>query len=153
MERSPVKLLYLRECKYAIIKCKAAEPLVSDDAATVKPKERCSKSKQGGKTTVRTGKRKRQASKSPPEHFDNHLVCSHPTLKGRGHARTLSKHRLNEYGIGNAGESGSHARTSRHAINYLKLNDGLEENIDKPTSPKSHKKKCYLPSRSGPSST
>ena len=65
---------------------------------------------------------------------------------------TLSENRSELYGISDTAEPAVTSRSrrrSRHDIDYLTLNDGLEE--DSVESPKQRKKASYPPNRRGPS--
>ena len=68
--------------------------------------------------------------------------------------RTLTERRLSQYGIGiNASPENSRV-TRKRQVDYLKLNDGLDVTSNEPSSPKPKKrKKNYLPSRSGPTTS
>ena len=68
--------------------------------------------------------------------------------------RTLAERRLNQYGIGNNISSENSRVTCKRQVDYLKLNDGLDVTPYEPSSPKSKKKKKnYVPSRSGPTTS
>ena len=68
--------------------------------------------------------------------------------------RTLAERRLNQYGIGNNVSSENSRVTRKRHVAYLKLNDGLDVTPYEPSSPKSKKKKKnYVPSRSGPTTS
>ena len=67
-------------------------------------------------------------------------------------ARTLAAKRLNQFGIGH-GAAENIRVTRKWQVDYLKLNDGLDDGPEEPTSPKPKRKRNFLPSRSGPSST
>ena len=95
--------------------------------------------KERHKTTCRTGTR--TSVKNPK---------STPAPKKR--VRTLSENRSELYGISHTAEPAVTSRSrhrSRHDIDYLTLNDGLEE--DSMESPKRRKKASYPPNRRGPS--
>ena len=87
-----------------------------------------------------------------------------PTVHGRGKGtsaatksdkpRTLAERRLNQYGIGINDSSENSRVTRKRQVDYLKLNDGLDVTPYEPSSPKSKKKKKnYVPSRSGPTTS
>ena len=68
--------------------------------------------------------------------------------------RTLAERRLNQYGIGINDSSENSRVTRKRQVDYLKLNDGLDVTPYEPSSPKSKKKKKnYVPSRSGPTTS
>ena len=68
--------------------------------------------------------------------------------------RTLAERRLNQYGIGNNVLSQNSRVTRKRQVDYLKLNDGLDVTSYESSSPKSKKKKKnYVPSRSGPTTS
>ena len=67
--------------------------------------------------------------------------------------RTLAERRLNRYGIGNNVSSNNSRVTRKWQVDYLKLNDGLDDTPYEPSSLKSKKKNKYVPSRSGPTTS
>ena len=68
--------------------------------------------------------------------------------------RTLAERRLNQYRIGNNVSSENIRVTRKWQVDYLKLNDGLDVTSYESSSPKSKKKKKnYVPSRSGPTTS
>ena len=68
--------------------------------------------------------------------------------------RTLAERWLNQYGIGNDLSSENSRVTRKRQVDYLKLNDGLDVTSYESSSPKSKKKKKnYVPSCSGPTSS
>ena len=68
--------------------------------------------------------------------------------------RTLAERRLNQDGIGNNVSSDNSRVTRKWQVDYLKLNDGLEDTPYELSSPKSKKKKKNnVPSRSGPTTS
>ena len=68
--------------------------------------------------------------------------------------RTLAERRLNQYGIGNNDSSENSRVTRKWQVDYLKLNNGLDVTPYEPSSPKAKKKKKnYVPSRSGPTTS
>ena len=67
--------------------------------------------------------------------------------------RTLAERWLNQYGIGNNVSSNNSRVTCKWQVDYLKLNDGLDDTPYELSSPKSKKKKNYVPSRSGPTTS
>ena len=67
---------------------------------------------------------------------------------------TLAERWLNQYGIGNNVSSENSRVTCKRQVDYLKLNDGLDVTSYESSSPKSKKKKKnYVPSRSGPTTS
>ena len=144
MQCSSVVLIYVGVSKYAILKpswaCTPPSPktLPGTPAKATKRKPAC-------KTTCRTAK-KRPKKEQPT------VLINKGALKGPHKARTLAERRLNQHEIGS--ELPSNTRVTRKKqVDYYKLNDGLDETPEEPTSPKPRKKQSYLPSRSGPSST
>ena len=68
--------------------------------------------------------------------------------------RTLAERRFNQYGIGNNVSPNNSRVTRKRQIDYLKLNDGLDDTPYELSSPKTkRKKKNYVPSRSGPTTS
>ena len=68
--------------------------------------------------------------------------------------RTLAERWLNQYGIGNNVSSNNSRVTRKRQVDYLKLNDGLDDTPYELSSPKSKKKKKnYVPSCSGPTTS
>ena len=68
--------------------------------------------------------------------------------------RTLAERWLNQYGIGNNVSSNNSRVTRKWQVDYLKLNDGLDDTPYELSSPKSKKKKKnYVPSHSGPTAS
>ena len=68
--------------------------------------------------------------------------------------RTLAERRLNQYGIGNNISSNNSRVTCKRHVDYLKLNDGIDDTPYELSSPKSKKKKKnYVPSCSGPTTS
>ena len=68
--------------------------------------------------------------------------------------RTLAERRLNQYGIGNYVSSNNSRITHKRQVDYLKLNDGLDDSPYELSSLKSKKKKKnYVPSHSGPTTS
>ena len=68
-------------------------------------------------------------------------------------SRTLAERRLNQYGIGNNASPNNSRVTHKRQVDYLKLNDGLDDTPYELSSPKSKKKKNHVPSRSGPTTS
>ena len=64
--------------------------------------------------------------------------------------KTLSEQRLDKYGIGGAPPLTT-SRTRQKKVDYLRLNDGLEETTECVKSPTAKRRRTHLPSRSGPS--
>ena len=68
--------------------------------------------------------------------------------------RTLAERRLSQYGIGINASTENSRVTRKWQVDYLKLNDGLDVTSNEPSSPKPKKrKKNYVPSRSGPTTS
>ena len=141
VQQSSIILIYVSISKYAVLK----------PSWTVKPSEentptptKSRKRKAPAKITCRSGnkrsKRETAAASAPTSNSGTGPVKR---------TRTLAEKRLNQYGIG-----GISTRTTRKKqVDYLKLNDGLGDPENEPTSPRPKKKRSYVPSRSGPSST
>ena len=77
------------------------------------------------------------------------------TAKGSGkRSQTLETARRSRYGVGKSKvdteEYGRGKRTKGQSVNYLKLNEGYDDDLDETPSP-SPKKAKHLPVRSGPS--
>ena len=82
-----------------------------------------------------------------------HGKCTTTAIKG-DKPRTLAERRLNQYRIGNNVSSNNNRVTRKRQVDYLKLNDGLDDTPYEPSSPKSKKrKKTYVPSRSSPTAS
>ena len=120
---------------------------------TVKPPEEITptptksrKRKAPAKTTCRSGnKRSKRETVAPSAPINN------SGTRSDRRTRTLAEKRLNQYGIG--GDRVSTRTTRKKQVDYLKLNDGLDDPENEPTSPKPKRKRSYVPSRSGPSIT
>ena len=68
--------------------------------------------------------------------------------------RMLAERRFNQYGIGNNDSSENSRVTRKRQVDSLKLNDGLDVTPYESSGPKSKKKKKnYVPSRSGPTTS
>ena len=141
VERSTVLLIYVGVSKYAIIQSK---PKIPHDIG--KP----SNTKKVGKTKKKTTPKKRtcrsNTRKTAP--VTNNPIGVRPT---RSIGRTLSEQRHDRYGIGIASTT-TNSRTRQKKVDYLKLNDGLEEPPETVKSPRPKRRRTYLPLRSGPSS-
>ena len=134
-----VTLLFLSPTVYGIIK-KIRTPDRSQQTASTSRTTTNTKAPKSGKVTCRSssGASKRGSSS-----------CSKGRGRGRGKtARTLSDSREENFGIPPATIPRTSRRT-RATIDYLSLNDGLDE--EQPTSPKRKRRANYRP-RSGPSS-
>ena len=146
VQRSSVVLVYVGINKYAILRpAWTVKPLdiPTPDVQTNPSKTR--KRKTVTKTTCRAGnKRTKKAADT--------LAVPASTPKPTRRARTLAEKRLNQYGI-KGGEIASSRTTRKRHVDYLKLNDGYDEPENEPVSPRPKRKRSYVPSRSGPSST
>ena len=148
VQKSSIVLIYVGINQYAVLKPSwavkpAAEITPAPTPAKTPRKNRRKESTT--KTTCRTtGKRVRKESASSSE---SSSVCRKQPAR---RTRTLAERRFNQFGIG-GGDSGSTITTRKKQVDYVKLNDGFPE--DEATSPKPKRKRTYLPSRSGPSST
>ena len=134
-----VNLLFLDETTYGIIrKIRVPNP------STIEQKTPVSKSRQKNtKTTCRESGRKKNTKPKTKQSSDT------PSSRGR-RTRTLSESRQASFGIQSlpvTTRTSSHTRT---AVDYLSLNDGLED--DDLSSPRRKKKQTYRPG-SGPSAT
>ena len=140
IERSAVLLIYVGVSKYAIIQTK---PKIPYNMGNV------SKSGKGGSSKRKKPVVKKQTCRSTARKT---TASSTPTRKQptRTKSRTLSEQRQQKYGIGGA-PSSSTSRTRKKRVDYLQLNDGLEEPPETSKSPKPKRRRTYLPSRSGPS--
>ena len=129
-----VNLVFLGPTKYGIIKnIRTPHPQV--------PKAPTTSSKRSkGKVTCRNGSRGRKAPRGKS--------TSSGTRPSRSSSRTLSLLRQQNYGI-NPSPSPRVSKRTRPQIDYLTLNDGLEE--DAPISPKCRRRNSARP-RSEPSS-
>ena len=68
--------------------------------------------------------------------------------------RTLAERQFNQYGIGNNVSPNNSRVTRKRQIDYLKLNDGLDDTPYELSSPKTkRKKKNYVPSCSSPTTS
>ena len=134
VDRSSVLLIYVGVSKYAIIQ---AKPKIPYDIG--KPPN----SKKRGRTTKKTTPKKRtcRSNKQKPTEKPKNTKSS---------GRTLSEQRLNKFGIGSTVTT-TNSRTRQKKVDYLKLNDGLEEPTDSVKSPTPKHRRTHLPSRSGPS--
>ena len=143
VERSTVLLIYVGVSKYAIIQSKPKIPYDIGKPSTTK---RGGKTKTKTKTTPR--KRTCRSNTRKPTTGTNNSIGTRCT---RSSGRTLSEQRHDKYGIGSASMS-TNSRTRQKKVDYLKLNDGLEEPPETIKSPTSKRRHTHLPSRSGPSS-
>ena len=133
-----VNLLFLDETTYGIIrKIRAPNP------STVEQKTPVGKSRQKTmKTTCRESGRKRNIKSKTKQTTDTPSSC------GR-RMRTLSESRQASFGIQTPPVVTRTSRRTRTAVDYLTLNDGLEDDV---SSPRRKKKPTYRPG-SGPSVT
>ena len=95
---------------------------------------------------------KRNVVKLRVEQAPEPVLKNQSTPAPKKRARTLSENRSELYGISDTAEPAVTSRSrhrSRRDIDYLTLNDGLEE--DSVESPKWRKKASYPPNRRGPS--
>ena len=140
VERSAVLLIYVGVSKYAIIQSK---PKIPYDI--VKP----SNTKKGGKIKKKTTPKKRTV-RSNTRNTSSATSSSIGARPTRSRARTLSEQRHDKYEIGGAPTT-TNSRTHQKKVDYLKLNDGLEEPPETVKSPTPKRRHTHLPSRSGPS--
>ena len=142
VQRSRVVLIYVGISKYAVLKPSWMVKPPAEVTTTPTP-TKSRKRRTPAKITCRTvGKRAKK---------DNTVPLNASRTQPVRRTRTLAEKRLSQFGIG--GEACSTRSTRRKQVDYLKLNDGYESAEDEPTSPKPKRRKSYLPSRSGPSST
>ena len=137
-------LIYVGVSKYAVLK--PSWTIKTPETSPITPTKN-RKRKAASKTTCRSGgkhAKKESVTPTPPGAPRN----TRPVRN----SRTLAEKRMNQYGIG-GGEWNSTRVTRKKQVDYLKLNDGLDEINNEPISPKPKKKCNYLPSHSGPSST
>ena len=144
VQRSSVVLIYVGQSKYAVLK-PSWTVKTPEVPVFLKTPSKSRKRKAPVKTTCRSSGKHTKTKTSTP------VVPTSGTQPVR-HTRSLSEKRLNQYGIG-GGEVTSARITRKKHVDYLKLNDGLREPDDESISPKPKKKRSYLPSCSGPSST
>ena len=149
-KRSSVQLIYVGISKYAIIKlAPQPEPSNTVNEPVATPRKR----KFTGKTTCRTTQKR--ANKDP---------AFPPTMCGRGRGtsvatnsdkpRTLAERWLSQYRIGINASTENSRVTRKWQVDYLKLNDVLDVASNEPSSPKpKKKKKNYVPSHSGPTTS
>ena len=141
MQRSSIVLIYVSVSKYAVLK-PSWTVKTPEESPQTPTKNR--KRKAPSKTTCRSeSKRAKKDSVTP--------TVSNSTRPVK-RTRTLAEKRLNQFGIG-SGEQSSTRITRKRQVDYFKLNDGLDDTDDILISPKPKKKRNYLPSCSGPSST
>ena len=134
-----INLVFLDHTTYGIIKNIRAPNPRTDDINKTPPTPAQNQKKQRGKTTCRDSSRGRHPRKRSED--------KNNTTRGNKHM-TLSESRHATFGI--TAPATRSVRSSRLPIDYLTLNDGLDENT--PISPKRQKKNTYRP-RSGPSAT
>ena len=134
-----INLVFLDHTTYGIIKNIHAPNPRTDDINKIPSMPAQNQKKQRGKTTCRDNSRSRHPRKCGED--------KNNTTRGSKHM-TLSESRHATFGI--TAPATRSVRSSRQPIDYLTLNDGLDENT--PISPKHRKKNTYRP-RSGPSAT
>ena len=134
-----INLVFLDHTTYGIIKNIRAPNPRTDDINKIPPTPAQYQKKQRGKTMCRDNSQGRHPRKRS-EDKNNTTHGSKLT--------TLSESRHATFGI--TAPATRSVRSSRQPIDYLTLNDGLDE--DTPISPKRRKKNTYRP-RSGPSAT
>ena len=134
-----INLVFLDHTTYGIIKNIRAPNPRTDAIDKTPPMLAQNQKKQRGKTTCCDNSRGHRPRKRSED--KNNTTC------GSKHM-TLSESRHATFGI--TAPSTRSVRSSRQPIDYLTLNDGLDENT--PISPKRRKKNTYRP-RSGPSAT
>ena len=141
VECSVVLLIYVGVSKYAIIQSKPKIPYNIG-----KP----SGNKRGGKAKTKTTPKIRTCRSNTWKPFPD-TDTSTSEWRTRSSGRTLSEQRHAKYGIGSS-PSTTQNRTHQIKVDYLKLNDGLEETPETVKSPTPKHCRTYLPLRSGPSS-
>ena len=134
-----VNLLFLDETTYGILrKIRAPNPTTTKQKTPVgKPRQKALK----------------KMCREPARNKNNKPKTEQPTKTPRAHgkrARTLSESRQVSFGIQAPPAVNRPLRQNRSNIDYLTLNDGLEE--DELSSPRRKKKPTYRPG-SGPSAT
>ena len=134
-----VNLLFLDETTYGIIrKIRVPNP------STIEQKTPLGKSRQKNtKTTCRESGRKKNVKPKTAQSSDR------PSSHGR-RTRTLSESRQVSFGIQSPPVATRTSRRTRTAVDYLTLNDGLED--EDLSSPQRKKKQTHRPG-SGPSAT
>ena len=145
VERSTVLLIYVGVLNYAIIQLKPKIPYDIGKPASTKKGRKSTKKRTPTKTTCRSSTRKVTSNTKKSTEVKTR------TQPVRSRSRTLSEQRHDRYGIGNASSS-VNSRTRQKKVDYLKLNDGLEDPPETTMSPKPKWHRNHLPSRSGPSS-
>ena len=134
-----INLVFLDHTTYGIIKNIHAPNPRTDAIDKIPPTPAQNQKKQRGKTTCCDNSQGRRPRK--------HSEDKNNTTRGSKHM-TLSESRQATFGI--TTPSTRSVRSSRQPIDYLTLNDGLDENTL--ISPKHRKKNTYRP-HSGPSAT
>ena len=142
-EKSHVRLIYLGPGKYAEIRPnrETATPLVSPDELSKPPSPKTKK----GKSTEKSIKRKRTKTTcrtSTVKRPKRDTTMTHAQIRL---GSSLQAARDQKFGL----NTSRPVRENRRIINYAKLNDGVQDEEDRPT-PK-RRKRANLPSRSGPS--
>ena len=144
MQRSSIVLVYVGVSKYAVLKPSWTVKILEPSSQTP-AKNR--KRKAASKTTCRSrGYHAKKETTFPS------LTSGTGNVRTIRNSRTLAEKRLNQYGVG-GGVQNTTRVTRKKQVDYFKLNDGLDDINNEPTSPKPKKEHNYLPSRSGPSST
>ena len=131
--------------KYAIIQPKPKIPCELGKLSKASKDTKSRKKTTPKKRTCRSNTRRSTVSTKKP------TGATTRTQTSRSRARTLSEQRSEKYGIGSAPSTTN--RTRQNKVDYLKLNDGLEEPSESLKSPKQKCRCTHLPLRSGPSST
>ena len=131
MECCKVCLVFLGKRKYAILK--KFRPPAPQPTPKPPTKENACKCQCRGKTTCCTTGRKCTASASTTD--------ENKGKKPVKRMRTLSEQRLQNYGVGSSTVDDTASKThgkhsSRKDIDYLKLNDGLDDTLEATHSPK-----------------
>ena len=134
-----INLVFLDHTTYRIIKNIRAPNPSTNDTNKIPQMPAQNQKKQHGKTTCHDNSRGHQPRKRSANKAN--------TTRG-SKPRTLSESRQETFGI--TAPTTRSVRSSRQSIDYLTLNDGLDEDI--PISPKRRKKNTYRPC-SGPSAT
>ena len=144
MQRSSIVLVYVSVSKYAVLK--PSWTVKTPDTSPPTPAKN-RKRKAAGKTTCRSRDNRAKKETATPS-----LTSSTGNARTVRSSRTLAEKRLNQYGIGGGVQNMTRV-TRKKQVDYFKLNDGLDEISNEPTSPRQKKKCNYLPSCSGLSST
>ena len=135
VEQSTVLLIYVGVSKYAIIQSKPKIPYDIGKPTNIKKGRKSGKKTTSNKVTCRSNTHKPATA----------TVSSSNVRRNRSRGRTLSEQRHDNYGIGSASVL-TNSRTRQKKVDYLKLNDGLEEPPSESVkSPTAKRRRTHLP--------